>query len=72
MRFRPDELGITVFDRLNAPNTRSTLEALCDHISAAVADVLPGAKTSLVQVGDERRPFRVDVAITGVAQPTAA
>lgn len=70
--FRTDELQITVFDRLNAPNSGATLAALSDDISAAVGDVLPGAQTSLAQVGDERRPFRVEVAITGVAQLVAA
>jgi hypothetical protein len=72
VRFRTDELQVTVFDRLNAPNTPDTFDALAGDISAAVADVLPGAQVGLAQAGDERRPFRVQAAVSGAARLAAA
>lgn len=68
VRFRTDELQFSIRDRLDAPNTSATLDALSEDIAAAVSDVLPGADVTLAQVGDERRPFMVQIAVSGVSQ----
>jgi hypothetical protein len=70
--FRTDELQISVKDRLNAPNTQATFDALSQDIGAAISDVLPGAAATLAQLGDDRRPFTVQVTVSGVAQLAAA
>jgi hypothetical protein len=66
VRFRTDELRITILDRLDAPNTPETFELLAPEIATAVARVAPGATVEARQVGEPDRPFQVAVALEGV------
>lgn len=60
-----DEVEITIFDRIAAPNTAQTLAAIGGRIAAALAPVNGGVAPELEQRGDERRPFRVRVRLAG-------
>ena len=67
VRFRTDALRLVIADRLNAPNTEETFARLAGELTDAVGDAFPGAVASLAPAGDARRPFTVDVALSGLA-----
>lgn len=66
VRFRTDELRLTIFDRLHAPNTPETFELLAPEIAAAFAQVAPGATVETRQIGESDRPFQAAVALDGI------
>lgn len=59
--FRRDELRIQIADRLNAPNSDATLDALAGEISKGMRAVSSTGPVELEREGDERRPFAVRV-----------
>lgn len=72
LRVALDEVEIGVLDRLYAPNTPESLEAIGPDIAGALAPLNEGAAPALHQLGDTRRPFRVRAALSGVLDARAA
>ncbi|MCB0880767.1 MAG: hypothetical protein KDC33_00910 [Thermoleophilia bacterium] len=67
-----DEVEVTILDRLFAPNTPESLEAIGPEIAAALAPLNDGAGPGLEQVGDTRRPFKVRASLAGAPDLAAA
>lgn len=65
VRFRGDELLLTVNDRLNAPNTEETASAVEPPLRAVLGSMYPGAEVSLDRDPDPRRLFNLRVKIPG-------
>lgn len=70
--FRTDRLELRVVDRLNAPNTPATFDALRADITAALQAVFPGVEPQLEQRGDDRRPFTVLASVSGTGSDSFA
>jgi hypothetical protein len=60
---RTDGVEVTILDRVAAPNTDEAHAALDAVVTDALAPL--GALAQVERVGDERRPFRVRVALPG-------
>jgi hypothetical protein len=59
VRFRPNQVLVGVLDRLSAPNTPATFDAIAPTLGRLVAAMWDDAGASLEPVRDPRAPFRV-------------
>jgi hypothetical protein len=55
VRFRTDEALVTLLDRLNAPNTAETLEAIEPDLNAVFAPLYGGSALEFERAGDDPR-----------------
>lgn len=60
LRFRSDEALVRIQDRLHAPNTKETFEALAPTLREVLAGLYDG-EVALEHVEDDRAPFTVRV-----------
>lgn len=58
--FKTDEVLISINDRLNAPSTPETFEAVRDDLQQFFADAY-GTELAIRQVGTDETPFKVEV-----------
>ncbi len=60
IKFKTDELLVSINDRLNAPSTPETFEAVRGDLEQILADAY-GTDIALRQVGTDETPFKVEV-----------
>jgi len=60
IKFRTDELLLSIHDRLKAPSTLETFQALRDEMTGFFSDCY-GGEIALRQVGTDETPFRVEL-----------
>ena len=65
VRFRGDELLLTVNDRLKAPNTEETASALEPHLRSVLGYMYTGAEVSIDRDPDPRQRFNLRVKVVG-------
>ena len=65
VRFRGDELLLTVNDRLNAPNTEETASVLEPHLRSVLGSMYPGAEVAIDRDPDPRQRFNLRVNVAG-------
>ena len=65
VRFRGDELLLTVNDRLNAPNTEETASVLEPHLRSVLGSVYPGADVAIDRDPDPRQRFILRIKVAG-------
>lgn len=66
VRFDITRIRVAIADRLHAPNDDASLTQLTPAIAAAVERVFPGTEiVEQTRVGDGRRPFTVDLRLSG-------
>ena len=65
VRFRGDELLLTVNDRLNAPNTEETASALEPHLRSVLGSMYRGAEVSIDRDPDPGQRFNLRVKVAG-------
>lgn len=65
LAFDPARVRIVIADRLVVTNDDAALEALAPAIAEAIDRVFPGVEGEPVRRGDTRRPFTVDVTLSG-------
>lgn len=70
IKFKTDELLVSIPDRLNAPSTPETFEAVRDDLQQFFTDAY-GSDIAIRQVGTDETPFKVEV-VTKQAPPLDA
>ena len=65
LRFRGDELLLTVNDRLNAPNTEETAAVLEPHFRSVLGSMYTGAEVSIARDPDPGQRFNLRVKVAG-------
>ena len=65
VRFRGDELLLTVNDRLNAPNTEETASVLEPHFRSVLGSMFTGAEVSIDRDPDPRQRFNLRAKAAG-------
>ena len=63
--FRGDELRIVLNDRLNAPNTETTHEAIRDDLNALLHRLYNGAEVAVARRTDAKQRFTLDMRAEG-------
>ncbi len=60
IKFKTDEVLVSIHDRLNAPSTPATFEAVRGDLQSFFAEAY-GADVALRQVGTDETPFKVEL-----------
>lgn len=65
VKFKSDEVSIRIMDRLHAPNTAATFDAVKSDIEAVLRELYGSAKVSLEHRAGEQTPFEVRAKVGG-------